>query len=573
MPATIAPCIVPVAGESFVRPSVLGEGIRLYGASSGYVGLKPASVAGSTDYTLPSSPPLVNGQSLVSTTAGVLSWATVTTTPAGSGTELQYRNGGSFGAVAGSGWDGTQLTLPGRTKLAYGDDFTSHLVCNNLKVFAQGYYHANGPRMYVTYLGKVSVPYTGSYTWTRDGGYDASAASDTGLSSTSAGQVEVNNGTAGQYRDLKLRAMYAVAGSATDIPVSITLAAGQSAKALAINNSTGSALTYVDASGNIVINDTTLWQTTGGVSARGRGFFVGDNNAGMWSGDSGAGYVMHLSSRYSGAATPLMTLANGVGINKTSPTALLHLYTGSTAVVGHAIDLASGQSANALNITSYGGTAGDVFNITTAGNVAAKGGLTLLSDQTGRPGTLTVTSDGYDPVITGGLHVHFKNASGRAKISLDYNAYGTVFSTNTTYASAAISANSKTVYLDGYNTGDEWTIKGNGGTGLAVNWAPTPVAILGGSAHPSANTYYSGAAVRIAGGDGSSGYAGSANGGNVLLDGGLAYGTGMNGKLLIGSVNSTNVLIGTTTAVELLTLGGRAFLANQTEPSTPSVVA
>lgn len=33
-------------------------------------------------------------------------------TPAGSGTEIQYRNGSSFGAIAGTAWDGTKLTLP-----------------------------------------------------------------------------------------------------------------------------------------------------------------------------------------------------------------------------------------------------------------------------------------------------------------------------------------------------------------------------------------------------------------------------------------------------------------------------
>lgn len=38
-------------------------------------------------------------------------------TPGGSGTELQYRNGSAFGAVTGSAWDGARLTLPSGVNL------------------------------------------------------------------------------------------------------------------------------------------------------------------------------------------------------------------------------------------------------------------------------------------------------------------------------------------------------------------------------------------------------------------------------------------------------------------------
>ena len=440
MPATIAPCIVPVAGESFVRPSVLGEGIRLYGASSGYVGLKPASVAGSTDYTLPSSPPLVNGQSLVSTTAGVLSWATVTTTPAGSGTELQYRNGGSFGAVAGSGWDGTQLTLPGRTKLAYGDDFTSHLVCNNLKVFAQGYYHANGPRMYVTFLGKVSVPYTGSCTWTRDGGYNASAASDTGLSSTSAGQVEVNNGTAGQYRDLKLRSLYSVAVAASDIPVNISLAYG--------------------------------------------------------------------------------------------------------------------QTANALNITSYGGTAGDLLK------VKANGTIGLPNGYGGAANEISYYASGDTGIYlntSGGVYTNrFMSASGFRDSDVSFGGAGSYMAyVGASNVQQASSYGVKSLYLSGT-------------TGAASN----------------SSAYNTGGSITINTGAGGAAASGTTVGGNagvcsvLLRPGGAGSGgaaSGFSGSFVIAGSSDIltvrydgTVLIGTSTAVEVLTVSGRTYLANQTEPSTPS---
>jgi len=49
--------------------------MRLYGATSGYVGLSPAAVAGSTTYTLPSADG-TNGQTLTTNGSGTLSWAT-----------------------------------------------------------------------------------------------------------------------------------------------------------------------------------------------------------------------------------------------------------------------------------------------------------------------------------------------------------------------------------------------------------------------------------------------------------------------------------------------------------------
>lgn len=53
-----------------------------------------------------------SGQSIVSDGAGNLSFATVATTPAGVGTEVQYRNGSSFGAITGSSYATGVVTLP-----------------------------------------------------------------------------------------------------------------------------------------------------------------------------------------------------------------------------------------------------------------------------------------------------------------------------------------------------------------------------------------------------------------------------------------------------------------------------
>lgn len=59
---------------SWLRPVQSGYGVRLYGGTSGYAGLKPAAAAGVTDYTLPSAAPLADGGELLGSAAGVMSW-------------------------------------------------------------------------------------------------------------------------------------------------------------------------------------------------------------------------------------------------------------------------------------------------------------------------------------------------------------------------------------------------------------------------------------------------------------------------------------------------------------------
>jgi hypothetical protein len=76
--------------------------VRLYGSTSGYVGLSPAAVAGSTTYTLPSADG-TNGQSLTTNGSGVLSWSSAGTSPIPSGTVMLF-----YQASAPTGW--TQVT-------------------------------------------------------------------------------------------------------------------------------------------------------------------------------------------------------------------------------------------------------------------------------------------------------------------------------------------------------------------------------------------------------------------------------------------------------------------------------
>lgn len=64
------------------------------------------------DYTLPLALPTINGQALTSTTLGVMSWATVSATPAGADTQVQFNDGGTaFGADAEFAYDKTNNRL------------------------------------------------------------------------------------------------------------------------------------------------------------------------------------------------------------------------------------------------------------------------------------------------------------------------------------------------------------------------------------------------------------------------------------------------------------------------------
>jgi hypothetical protein len=84
------------------------------GATSGTVTITAPLVAGTQSYTLPTGLPAANGYALTSTTAGVMSWASVGGggSPAGSDTQIQYNSGGSsFGASANLTFSSNALTV------------------------------------------------------------------------------------------------------------------------------------------------------------------------------------------------------------------------------------------------------------------------------------------------------------------------------------------------------------------------------------------------------------------------------------------------------------------------------
>jgi hypothetical protein len=72
--------------------------------------------------------------------------------------------------------------------------------------------------------------------------------------------------------------------------------------------------------------------------------------------------------------------------------------------------------------------------------------------------------------------------------------------------------------------------------------------VVGAAAWASATTNIVGGRIELTGGAGASGSAGVANGGNILLDGGQGYGTGITGRFVIGSTRATLTAFGGTTS-------------------------
>src|SRR3989338_7719799 len=81
------------------------------------------------------------------------------------------------------------------------------------------------------------------------------------------------------------------------------------------------------------------------------------------------GQTLYNSSGTWTATNNLYNNGTNIGIGTTAPTALLHLGLGSTATVGQKITLASGATANAVEINTSSGVGGDLLVVKAGGNV------------------------------------------------------------------------------------------------------------------------------------------------------------------------------------------------------------
>ena len=80
------------------------------GSGAGTFTLQSPNIAGNLTLTAPAADG-TNGQALVTNGSGTLSFASVSTSPGGSTTQVQYNNAGSFGGITNATTDGTTLSM------------------------------------------------------------------------------------------------------------------------------------------------------------------------------------------------------------------------------------------------------------------------------------------------------------------------------------------------------------------------------------------------------------------------------------------------------------------------------
>lgn len=104
---------------NFVKPIANGVGLRLYGQSSGFVGLAPANHAGETTFELPATDGSA-GQALTTNGSGALGWSSFLSSPATPADgELLVGNGTSFSlATLTAGNNVTITNGPGTITIA-----------------------------------------------------------------------------------------------------------------------------------------------------------------------------------------------------------------------------------------------------------------------------------------------------------------------------------------------------------------------------------------------------------------------------------------------------------------------
>lgn len=109
---------------------------------------------------------------------------------------------------------------------------------------------------------------------------------------------------------------------------------------------------------------------------------------------------------------------------------------------------------------------------------------------------------------------------------------------NTTFAQGSITVQRNSV--------ETFTISGETPT---TNIASKKFRIVGGTAFATATgANITGGTVVLLGGDGASASAGAANGGSIFLDGGIGYGTGVTGSIIVGSTRYRVLAFGGTTS-------------------------
>jgi hypothetical protein len=162
--------------------------------SSNYIGIKaPNTVASNVTYTLPSADGS-NGQALTTNGSGTLAWTSLSATPGGSSTQIQFNSSGSFGGSSNLTWDGVNVQLGATGAMRFADTDSS----NYIALKAPGTVAANVtftlPNADGTSGQFLKTDGSGALSWsTPAGGGDV-----TGPSSSTDNFIAVFNGTSGK---------------------------------------------------------------------------------------------------------------------------------------------------------------------------------------------------------------------------------------------------------------------------------------------------------------------------------------------------------------------------------------
>jgi hypothetical protein len=103
------------------------SGLVLKRDGSHSVRLQPPSSGGNTTFILPAGTGS-NGQALTTNGSGTLSWSTISASPGGSNTQIQFNSSSSFAGSANLTWDGTNVQVGATGAIRFADTDSSNYV-------------------------------------------------------------------------------------------------------------------------------------------------------------------------------------------------------------------------------------------------------------------------------------------------------------------------------------------------------------------------------------------------------------------------------------------------------------
>lgn len=287
------------------------------------------------------------------------------------------------------------------------------------------------------------------------------------------------------------------------------------------------------ASGGIVVTNTTsggaAWLTVNSLNDH-AGTVWQKNGSTLWYcfADGDGDNSFHFCDSSTNRVLTLLASTSAIGINETSPGAQLQTTTGAADRIGQIVKLAAAQTANAFEVRASNDSVLSAF--TKDGYLEQAGGYVKVSGTKYQHTSLIVSGAGF-----------LIGSNGTIRFEPDYGG-----GSNDNWVEIADGG----LKLEGYTSNP--FIKG---TVPTTDMLPRTLTVVGGDAYASAVTNINGEPLVLLGGNGASGSAGDADGANVTIDGGIGYGTGDDGNVVIAGTRG-NTTIGSGGGVTYLGDGG-----------------